>query len=234
MAAALATHRAVVVVLEACLEASSVEDHRTTSPITATTATPVPRQAAPTPAPPRQRPTTPALKAANTAAALQAMATHLQVLDNNTVRVKPTEATADNTLRPSSNSTANTASIKATARKLDSVNSQDTVGQHQAMVKDHRQAAHQAATDNKLATEVRHTAHQPVPTAAPQTTITTSTTSTAVLPRTPTNMAAVNSILLLLVAIRLGTEARRATTLLSRVGSKSIALDRPNRCAVLG
>jgi hypothetical protein len=28
MAAALATHRAVVVVLEACLEASSVEDHR--------------------------------------------------------------------------------------------------------------------------------------------------------------------------------------------------------------
>ena len=108
------------------------------------------RQAAPTLAPRRQRPTTPALKAANTAAALPATVTHLPVLDNNTVRAKLTEATVDSTLRPSSSSTANTASTKATARKLDSVDSQDTVGQHQATVKDHRQAVHQAATDNKV------------------------------------------------------------------------------------
>jgi hypothetical protein len=162
MEATLAMDQVLEVVSEACLEACSVEDHRygnrkteprtalttssTTSQTVATTATLVPRQVEPTPALRRPHPTTPVLRVVNTAAVPRARVIHPPRPANNTLKAKPTEATAHNNTLPS----PSTASTKVTARKLVSVDSQDTVGQHLDTVRDHRQVAHQAATDNKV------------------------------------------------------------------------------------
>jgi hypothetical protein len=136
------------------------------------------------------------------------------------VRVKPTEATAHNNILPSrSMASSNT----ATARKLGLEDNQDTVGRHQGTVKDHHREARQAATDNKLVTEVQHMAHQAALTAALQITITTSTTNMVGLLRMLISMAEANSILLFLGVTRLGMVDRQVPTRLSRAGSRFLA-----------
>jgi hypothetical protein len=138
---------------------------------------------------------------------------------NNMVRVKPTVVTAHNNTLPSRNTASNT----GTARKPASADNQDMVDQHQVTDKDHHKQAHQAAMDNKLATEVRHMAHRAALTAAQQTMITTSTTNTVVRHRMGISMAEASSILLLLVAvvIRLvATVVRLDIIRLSRAGSR--------------
>jgi hypothetical protein len=79
--------------------------------------------------------------------------------------------------------------------------------------------------------EVRHTAHQAVLTAALRTMTTISTTSTAVPRHMLTNMEVDNSILLLLVVIKLVTVARRVTTRPSRAGSKPLIPRLARLCA---